>query len=572
MADKGKRAGPAGRPEITDVMIFLRYALPCAETLVERGWIGRDVVELELEHAAVTGERPKTDIRNVFPVAYAMCSLIAKQAGKDAIDAEVVRRYFWHRHDEVIEERHGKFKDFDKEACKVTVGRVTASSPPTVETAGGEMECENPYNVQIAPGDHVVTHYSHIIEKLTEEQARDFWEGKEDQAMPTKPSSAKVTVKVPERGVKGAAGPAPPKGRKTAESGAAAKEAEPPKEKTASKGTARASKGPKRAADAAAPAGAKTGGAMSAPARKPGWQPSEATGMILALLTACVSGVAVFANKVFVTGMDPALFTAVRAMVIGIIFLLLSFAAGDFRQRRTRVPWGWIFLIGIIGGGLAFLLFFSGLKLTTAGRAAFLHKTLPLWTAVLAVVFLKERVGKKQATAMLIMTAGAVALLSAGIQASDMWADPSLGDALVLAATAFWAMENIAARRLLREGESSLLVSFGRMFFGSVFLFGVLGLTGNIGALLTITATQATNLVISTSLLLMYVTFYYASLRHINVSKAATILLLAPVVTLALGYRFLGEPADALQLAGSAAILAGAGLIAKVKSEFQTGV
>ena len=51
----------------------------------------------------------------------------------------------------------------------------------------------------------------------------------------------------------------------------------------------------------------------------------EVLGTFLALLTAIVSGIAIPANKVFVVGLDASVFTAVRAIVIGVIFLLLSF-------------------------------------------------------------------------------------------------------------------------------------------------------------------------------------------------------------------------------------------------------
>lgn len=496
------------RMEIKDLKLFLRYALPCAETLIRRGQVGRDVIELELEQAAVTGERPETDAREVFPVAYARCSLIAKQAGKKVIDAEVIREYFWHHHDEAIEERHKEVGDFDKEACRVLLGKVAAVSPPTVWTSLGKKECENPYGVEFSEGDHIVIHYSRIIEKLSEEQVKEFKGG--GKAMePKKVQVSKALVK-------------------------------------------------------------KTGGKTKG--KKPERKGSkEMFGTVLAVLTACVSGVAIFANKIFVVGLDPALFTAVRALMIGLVFLMLSFAAGGFR-RSKKIPWTWLFLIGVVGGGMAFLMFFSGLKLTTSGRAAFLHKTLPLWVAAFAVPFLRERISRKQATAMAFMFGGGLLIIGSSIPLSDLWANPAVGDILVVAATILWAAENVAARRLLREGESNFLVSFGRMFFGSLFLFGVLGLTGRIGTLITLTAVQLTNLLISTGLLFLYVCFYYWSLRHINVSKAATILLLSPVITLVLGMNFLGEPVSAMQLAGSATILVGAALITKVKSEFQTGV
>ena len=56
-----------------------------------------------------------------------------------------------------------------------------------------------------------------------------------------------------------------------------------------------------------------------------------------------------------------------------------------------RGQWGALAAIGVIGGSVPFVLFFEGLSSATSPQAAFLHKTLVLWVAVLAVVFLGER-------------------------------------------------------------------------------------------------------------------------------------------------------------------------------------
>lgn len=298
----------------------------------------------------------------------------------------------------------------------------------------------------------------------------------------------------------------------------------------------------------------------------------ETAGTILAFSTAIISGFAIFANKIFIVDLDPTVFTAVRAMIIGLAFLVLSLfqCRFDFSSFK-RVSWKYLLVIGIVGGGIAFLLFFSGLKLTTGGRAAFLHKTLPLYVTLLAFVFLKERITRKQLYALIMMLVGTLVLYSAVINPSSLWLNPSLGDGLVILATILWGVENVIAKRAMNLKESNLIVSFGRMFFGGVFLFGVLLLMGNFNLLFTLQPSHVLNLLASTFILFGYILTYYWSLRYINVSKASTILLLAPVITLLLGTGFMGEPAPLLQLIGSGIILAGAFFIVKVKSEFRTG-
>lgn len=298
----------------------------------------------------------------------------------------------------------------------------------------------------------------------------------------------------------------------------------------------------------------------------------EHFGTLLALTTAIISGFAIPINKIFVTGLEPTVFTAVRALIIGLVFLILSLLRKDISVKKFRkLPFGYLLTIGIIGGGLAFLLFFTGLKLTTGSRAAFLHKTLPIYVTIFAYFFLKERIKKKQLYALLVMLAGTFALLSATINPSFLWMNPSLGDMLILGAIILWAVENTVAKKVLMK-ESNLIVSFARMFFGSMVLFAAVILFGNVGILLSLTGQQIINILISTGILFGYVLFWYWSLKYINVSKAASLLLIAPVISLALGVIMFGEPVPLLQIAGSALILIGARYMIRVKSEMATGV
>lgn len=297
----------------------------------------------------------------------------------------------------------------------------------------------------------------------------------------------------------------------------------------------------------------------------------ETLGTVLAVITAIVSGIAIPANKTFIIAIDPAVFTAVRSIMIGIVFLALSLwfthRTARTTKKRFAVSWKYLGAIAIIGGALAFLLYFTGLKLTTASHAAFLHKTLPLYVAVLAFIFLKERITRRYAVAMAFMILGTIAIYATTLSPTEFWTNPQLGDLLVISATFLWAVENVLAKKAMDNGDSNWIVSFSRMFFGGVILFGVVLLTGNVGALFALTGAQLANIVISTALLFGYVLFYYASLRYINVSKAAVLLLLAPVITLAIGVTMLGEPAPLLQLAGSVTILVGAYVMVNVKSE-----
>ncbi len=298
----------------------------------------------------------------------------------------------------------------------------------------------------------------------------------------------------------------------------------------------------------------------------------EMYGTILALLAAVVSGISIPVNKIFVVDLDPAVFTAARAIIIGIIFLALSLIQKPHDKKQNKkdkfaVSWKYLLSIAIVGGSFAFLLFFSGLQLTTAGHSAFLQKTLPIFVAVFAYLFLKEKISKKQVYAMLIMFAGMVVIFSDTINPAIFWLDPRLGDVLIVLATILWAAETVISKKAMINGETNFMVSFARMFFGGLILFGVVVLSGKTTLLLSITSAQLANICISVILLFLYVYFFYSSLRLINASKAAVMLLLAPVLSVIFGIMMLSEPLTVVQIVGSALILVGAYLAAKLKSE-----
>lgn len=294
----------------------------------------------------------------------------------------------------------------------------------------------------------------------------------------------------------------------------------------------------------------------------------EFFGTLLAVLAAVVSGFSIIINKIFIVDLDPTIFTAIRALFIGIVCLIISSVECGFKYKKfKKVSWKYLIAIGLIGGSIPFLLFFTGLKLTTGGRAAFLQKTLPIYVIVFAFLFLKEKITKKQVFALIAMFIGLIILTSSQIGYSILWSNPAKGDLLIILATVLWAFESIIVKHTMIKKESVFVVTFARMFFGAMILFAIAFLWDKVYLLYQLTPTQIFNIYISTIVLFYYVFLWYFSIKFINVSKAATLLLLAPVISLFLGMAILDEPVPILQLIGSALILVGAYVVSRTKSE-----
>ncbi len=285
---------------------------------------------------------------------------------------------------------------------------------------------------------------------------------------------------------------------------------------------------------------------------------NETKGTLLILLTALESGVAIVFNKFFVQRINPTLFTALRAFFIGLIFYVITF----FTKQKTKTPFKKIIWIGLIGGGLAFLLFFNGLKLTTSGRAAVIHKTLPIWASLMAFFFLKEKITRKQIFALLLAMLGFFIIEFENIPFSI-----KIGDFLALTATLLWALENTLSKKFMNQGESNWRITFVRMFFGSLFLFAVVWIQGNFHLIFELSLAHWGYIAFSTAMLTWYVFTWYWGLRYINLSKASSILLISPVIAMSLARFFLGEILSVIQICGSSLIIMGAFIIINEKSE-----
>jgi drug/metabolite transporter (DMT)-like permease len=211
--------------------------------------------------------------------------------------------------------------------------------------------------------------------------------------------------------------------------------------------------------------------------------------------------------------------------------------------------------VGIIGGGLAFVLFFNGLAHTTATPAAFLHDTLVIWVLLLAGPFLHERAAMWNVAAIALLVGGEVAL-SKGM-GHLAWGS---GTALVLAATLLWAVEVVVAKRLL-AGIAPASVSLVRMGVGSAALLVYLAAEGSLGSLFALNRGQLGWVMLTGLLLAGYVGTWMTALSRARAIDVTSILVASALITAVL-QALAGTQPLAPEWLGLVLITAGTGLVA----------
>ena len=276
------------------------------------------------------------------------------------------------------------------------------------------------------------------------------------------------------------------------------------------------------------------------------------TGIILALVIAVISGVSVYLNKSALQALpNPVVFTTLKNTLVGLALVLCL--AATRRPAGFRLTWRTALALGglaLVGGSLPFLLFFQGLATASAPSAALIHKSLFLWVALLATWLLRERPGRWTMAGLVLLAAGQ--LISGWPKA---WGWDS-GESLILAATLLWTIETVLARRLLPNIPTAVGAT-ARMAGGAALMWAYLFVDGRAAGAWALSPTQWGWLLLTSALLLGYVTAWYAALKRAPATMVTSVLAFGAVISAGLATALEGQGVAAKDLLGLAVIAAG---------------
>jgi len=280
-------------------------------------------------------------------------------------------------------------------------------------------------------------------------------------------------------------------------------------------------------------------------------------GVLLALGTAAISGLSVYLNAFGVKLVpDAAVYTTAKNGVAAIILVGLALALGATRETRIldRRRRAGLLTIAVVGGSIPFVLFFSGLAIATAPTAAFIHKTLFIWVALMAVPFLGERLGLIQVGALGVLLAGQILIAP---PTGTGW---GAGETMIAAATLLWSVEVVLAKRLL-TGISAPLLGAARMGLGCVVLLGYLAVSGRIGGLGAISGEALPWVLVTGVLLAGYVATWFTALRLAPATTVTSLLVAGAIVTGVLSSISNGTTPDPRVVLGYLLVFVAVGLV-----------
>jgi drug/metabolite transporter (DMT)-like permease len=235
-------------------------------------------------------------------------------------------------------------------------------------------------------------------------------------------------------------------------------------------------------------------------------------------------------------------------------------------RREPLVPprsaWPALALMGFVGVFVHQLLQAHALTLTTAVRTGWLIGLTPVWSAVIAAIFLRERFGASRAAGLALGLAGAILVVTRGRFESGLLLLPATrGDLLVLASTLNWAIYTALGHGTIRR-LGSLRATAGALGIGWAMLVPLFVLAGgwaDYDRLTTAGWAAVVFLGLGCSGLAYWL--WYGALERIDTAKVAAFLYLEPLVTLAAAVALLGEPVGVATVAGGLLVLAGVALV-----------
>lgn len=273
--------------------------------------------------------------------------------------------------------------------------------------------------------------------------------------------------------------------------------------------------------------------------------------MLLLLLTMTVWGSTFVVTKGLIELWPPFTLALMRVALGTLVLMPLAIAR---HQRGTRLPWGTIWLMGLLGVTLYYLTFNLAMVYISASQGALVQASIPAMTALVAVLWLRERATMMRWLGIALSVGGVLIVFSGN--GSEPGKSSLLGSFLMFSSVVCWALYTSLAKRV--ANSEPLVITVCVTGAGSLMLLPFsayevlsaglqpLPIAGWLGVLYLGGVASG----------LAYV-LYNASLRHLDASEVGVYTNLIPVVGVLTGILFLGEPLSLRAILGGLVVMLG---------------
>ena len=235
--------------------------------------------------------------------------------------------------------------------------------------------------------------------------------------------------------------------------------------------------------------------------------------------------------------------------------VIMPFARSLGPANPAKGDWRLILAMVLFQPCLYFLFESYALKFTTSSQAGIISASLPLMVAIGARLALREALEARKLAGLILAMLGVVALTLAGDGGGDAQ-NPMLGNFLellaMMSAAGYMILVKMLCSRFAPWRLTAMQMLAGAVFFtpGVIHLFQA-GISGwNLGLVLAM-------LFLGVFVTLGAFGLYNWGTSRIPASRASAFVNLVPVVAVAMGWTFLGEGLNGIQVAAGAVVIGG---------------
>lgn len=279
---------------------------------------------------------------------------------------------------------------------------------------------------------------------------------------------------------------------------------------------------------------------------------------------ALIWGINLPVMKIGLEQIDVYAFNAFRLAISTLVLVIIALCnkpQSFFRMPRSTQRL--VLQYAVIASGLYQVLFLLGLANTTSGNASLILATVPMWTALLALIFLGERLAGQAWLGLLVALSGTLIVTGQNGMSGDR--SYLLGNLIMLAGALAWATATVTSRRVLREVSPLTLSALASLLMLPLHFAIAAPILRESIPLLTQPAVWLTLLysgIFSTGLALP---MWNYGVREAGAAHAAVIQNLVPAIALVSAWLIRGEPIRLGQVIGGSLIIGGLVLMRRAR-------
>lgn len=164
--------------------------------------------------------------------------------------------------------------------------------------------------------------------------------------------------------------------------------------------------------------------------------------------------------------LTPLVFNGIRYVAAAGVLAAIFYNRSRWSSMPSR-DWYSLLRAGLIANVLYQIAFIVGISLTSAGNAAILLNTSPLWTLFLSSRMHKERVSKQVWAGMIVSVAGVAMIIVGSGKTLQFGGTELYGDLITLGAALLWGLNNNLQKPLLAK-YTPLQVTFVMITVGAI--------------------------------------------------------------------------------------------------------